>query len=142
MFQLNDDFLESIGLNNLPEDQKKPFLQHIYNELEIRVGTKLSEGMSDKQLEEFGDIIDRKDVVVSAWLQNNISDYYRDEAFSKLQEVTGLDVNDPQLRAEYAATKWLELNRPDYRDVVEKVMNEIKNEIISNRDAILGEGSA
>ena len=57
MFQLDDKFLEEIGLNSLPEEQKKPFLQHIYDELELRVGTKLSDGMTDEQLEEFESII-------------------------------------------------------------------------------------
>jgi len=37
MFQLDEKFLEEIGLNELPEEQKKPFLQHIYDELELRV---------------------------------------------------------------------------------------------------------
>lgn len=142
MFQLNDDFLNSIGLNDMPEDQKKPFLQHIYSELEMRVGTKLSDGMSDDQLEEFGSIIDRNDAVIVGWLQKYAPDYYNDESFSKIQEATGLDVNDAALRAEYAATKWLEVNRPDYKDVVAQVMNEIKNEVASNRDAILGNTAA
>ncbi|PKL31685.1 hypothetical protein CVV43_00985 [Candidatus Saccharibacteria bacterium HGW-Saccharibacteria-1] len=142
MFQLNDDFLNSIGLNDMPEDQKKPFLQHIYSELEMRVGTKLSDGMSDDQLEEFGNIIDRNDAVIVGWLQKYAPDYYNDESFSKIQEATGLDVNDAALRAEYAATKWLEVNRPDYKDVVAQVMNEIKNEVASNRDAILGNTAA
>ena len=138
MFQLDDKFLEDIGLNTMPEGQKKPFLQHIYGELEMRVGTKLSEGMSDKQLGEFESIIDQNDPVISAWLDQNAPNYYNDDVFLRSQKETGLDVNDPQLRAEYAATKWLEINRPDYRDVVTNVMNEIKNEIVANRDAILG----
>lgn len=142
MFQLDDNFLNDIGLSELPEEQKKPFLQHIYSELEMRVGTKLSDGMSDEQLEEFGDIIDRKDDVIVEWLQKYIPNYYNDEAFSKIQEATGLDINDSGLRAEYAATKWLEVNRPDYRDVVAQVMNELKAEVVSNRDAILGGASA
>lgn len=32
--------------------------------------------------------------------------------------------------------KWLGLNRPDYKDVVTTTMNELKAEIIANRDAI------
>ena len=54
-----------------------------------------------------------------------------------MQEATGLDVNDAGLRAEYTATKWLEVNRPDYRDVVAGVLDELKKEIISGRDKIL-----
>ncbi len=137
MFQLDDKFLADIGLNELPEEQKKAFLQHIYDELELRVGTKLSDGMSDEQLEEFESIIDRKDDVITEWLSKNVPDYYNDESFSRIKEATGLDVNDAGLRAEYAATKWLEVNRPDYRDVVAGVLDELKKEIIGSRNKIL-----
>ena len=137
MFQLDEKFLEEIGLNELPEEQKKPFLQHIYDELELRVGTKLSEGMSDDQLSEFESIIDRKDEIVVAWLAKFAPDYKNDSGFSQLQKATGLNENDPGLRAEYAATKWLEVNRPDYRNVVSEVLEGLKKEVIASRDVIL-----
>ena len=137
MFQLDNKFLEDIGLNELPEEQKKPFLQHIYDELELRVGTKLSDGMSDDQLAQFESIIDRKDEVVVAWLSKFVPDYHKDAGFIQLQKTTELDVNDPNLRAEYAATKWLEVNRPDYREVVSLVLGDLKKEVISGRDKIL-----
>ena len=138
MFQLDDKFLADVGLQDLPDEQKKAFLQHIYDELELRVGTKLSDGMSDAQLEEFEAIIDRKDEVVTTWLAAHVPDYHNDESFSRIQQATGLDANDPGLRAEYAATKWLEVNRPDYRDVVAAVLDELKKEIATSRDTILG----
>ena len=137
MFQLDEKFLADIGLNELPEEQKKPFLQHIYDELELRVGTKLSDGMSDDQLTEFESIIDRKDEVIVDWMAKFAPDYHNDAGFMQLQTTTGLDVNDPNLRAEYAATKWLEVNRPDYRDVVSQVLDELKKEVIAGRDVIL-----
>lgn len=138
MFQLDNKFLEDIGLNNMPEEQKKPFLQHIYDELELRVGTKLSDGMSDDQLSEFETIIDRKDDVIVEWLAKYAPEYHNDESFLRLQSTTGLDVNDPGLRAEYAATKWLDVNRPNYRDVVAQVLEDLKQEVIASRDVILG----
>jgi hypothetical protein len=138
MFRLDDQFLKDIGLDNLPEEQKKPFLQHIYSELELRVGTKLSDGLSDAQLEEFEKIIDRDQEKVQGWLAQHAPNYAQEEAFSKLQEATKLAADDPRLVAEYTATKWLEVNRPDYRDVVAQVLDELKQEIITNRDAILG----
>ncbi|HZJ34889.1 MAG TPA: DUF5663 domain-containing protein [Candidatus Angelobacter sp.] len=137
MFQLDDKFLEDIGLNELPEEQKKPFLQHVYDELELRVGTKLSDGMSDAQLEEFEAIIDHKNEVIDAWLVKYAPNYYNDAGFIQLQKTTGLDVNDPNLRSEYAATKWLETNRSDYKEVVANVLEDLKKEVIANRDVIL-----
>ncbi|MEI6228616.1 MAG: DUF5663 domain-containing protein [Candidatus Saccharibacteria bacterium] len=137
MFQLDDKFLADIGLNEMPEDQKKPFLQHIYDELELRVGTKLSDGMTDLQLEEFESIIDKVDTVIVGWLAKNAPDYHNDAGFLQLQKATQLDVNDPGLRSEYAATKWLEVNRPDYKSVVAQVLSEIKSEVIANKSSIL-----
>ncbi len=138
MFRLDDQFLKDIGLDSLPEEQKKPFLQHIYSELELRVGTRLSDGLSDAQLEEFEKIIDRDQDKIQNWLAEHAPAYATEEAFGKLQKATGLEPNDPRLVAEYTATKWLEVNRPDYRQVVAQVLDELKREIITNRDAILG----
>lgn len=137
MFQLDDKFLADIGLDNLPEEQKKPFLQHIYEQLEYKVGIKLSDGMTDEQLTEFEAIIDRKEETVSAWLSQHVPNYHQDELFTRMVEQTQLDPNDVALKADYAATKWLEINRPDYRKVVAETLEELKQEIISNRDAIL-----
>lgn len=138
MFNLNEQFLEDIGLGSMPEDQKRPFLQHIYGQLEQRVGENLSAGMTDSQLDEFGDIIDRKQEVVTGWIQANVPDYQAREDYAKLQEATKLPAGSPELLSEYAATKWLEVNRPDYRDVVAATLAEIKEEISANKDAILG----
>lgn len=139
MFQLDDKFLADVGLNDLPDAEKPAFLQHIYDELELRVGTQLSGGMSDDQLQEFESIIDRKDDVITAWLSEHAPDYYNDDAFTRIQQSTDLDVNDPGLRAEYTASKWLEINRPDYRDVVKRVLDQLKEEILGNRQTILGQ---
>ena len=138
MFQLDDQFLADIGLNELPDDQKQACLQHIYEELELRVGTKLSDGLSDEQLEQFEKIIDRDQPSVDAWLAQYVPSYQTDEVFVRMQQATKLEANDPGLKSEFVATKWLEVNRPDYRDVVKQVLGELKSEIVNNRDAILG----
>jgi len=138
MFQLDDKFLADLGLADMPEEQKKPFLQHTYVQLETKVGVRLSEGMTDAQLEEFEAIIDRKEDVIVTWLSTHAPNYQTEEIFTRLMQASNLPATDPTLRAEYAATKWLEVNRPDYRDVVAKTLDEIKQEILQNRDAILG----
>ena len=75
MFQLNEEFLKELGLDKLPEEQRKPFLQHIYSELELRVGERLSQGMSDAQLEEFAGIIDKTPGVVEGFLAKYAPNY-------------------------------------------------------------------
>jgi hypothetical protein len=142
MFQLDDTFLKDVGLDGLSDEQKKPFLQHVYEELELRVGTRLSDGMSDAQLQEFEAIIDRKVDVIDGWLTQFVPNYQADPAFTRLQQMTGLQATDPSLKAEFTATKWLEQNRPNYREVVAQVLEELKKEIIANRDTILGSAGA
>lgn len=138
MFQLDDKFLADIGLDTLPEEQKQAFLQHIYEELELRVGTRLSDGLSDAQLAEFEKIIDRDQATIDGWVAAHVPDYLNDEVFKRMQAALKLEPTDPTLRAEFVATKWLEVNRPDYRDVVKAVLDELKGEILNNREAILG----
>lgn len=76
MFKLDDDFLASIGLSALPADQKQDMLRHIYETLELRVGMKLAEQMSDAQLDEFEGFIDRKDDAGALkWLESNFPHY-------------------------------------------------------------------
>ena len=138
MFQLDDNFLKELGLDQMPEEQRKPFLEHIYSELELRVGERLSQGMSDAQLDEFANIIDKVPGAVDAFLDKHAPNYTEEPMFQRLVQATGVAADDLRLRNEYAATKWLEVNRPDYRNVVATVMAELKREIRANREAILG----
>lgn len=138
MFRLDDNFLEELGLGRLPDEQKQAFLEHVYGQLELRVGTRLSDGMSDEQLSEFESFIDRDSDRVRQWVSEHAADYQNDPAFLQLRQAAPEDANEDDILAEYASLKWLSLNRPDYREVVRRVLDEIKQEIISNRDAILG----
>ncbi len=142
MFQLDENFLKELGLDGLPEGQRKPFLQHIYSELELRVGERLSQGMSDAQLDEFANIIDKAPGAVDEFLSKHAPNYQQEPMFQRLVQATGAAADDPRLKDEFAASKWLEVNRPDYRDVVVGVMEELKKEIVANKDAILGGMSA
>ena len=138
MFQLNDDFLKELGLDGLPEDQRRAFLEHIYNELETRVGMRLSEGLSDEQLQEFESFMDREEDKIRGWLASHVADYANDPTFIQLEQSLAEGTPEVAVLAEYASLKWLSMNRPDYREVVRTVLDELKKEIIGNREAILG----
>lgn len=94
--QFDEKFLQEMGLASMPEDQKRAFLDYIQEELEVRIGERISKGLTETQLNEF-DMI-----------------------------------SDP---AEAAA--WLEKNRPDYREIVNRTIEEMKQEIRANRDKLL-----
>ena len=64
------------GLSALDDDLKKSLAQACYEELELRVGQKLAEQMTDRQLEEFEKFIDEdaEDEALS-WLEQNYPNY-------------------------------------------------------------------
>ncbi len=138
MFQLDDKFLQEVGLGNLPEDQKQAFLQHIYSELELRVGTKLSDGLSDDQLAQFEAFVDRDEQKVNAWFEKHLPNYMEAADFQQLKSSAPADVEGIVLLSEYGSLKWLEMNRPDYKQVVAAELDKLKTEVSQNKDAILG----
>lgn len=102
MLKLDNALLDELGLGSLTEEQKKAMLQHIYETLELRVGTDLANQMTDQQLEEFEKFID-----------------------------DGGDANQAQ------ALQWLESNLPNYKDVVNRVFEELKTEVKNMAPQIL-----
>lgn len=143
MFRLDDNFLEELGLGSLPPEQKQAFLQHIYSELEMRVGEKLTESMSDELLDEFGYFVDMNQDGMQKWFEENLPDYSERDDYKQLR-ATNTSAPDNAVMSEYGAMKWLQLNRPDYPQVVASVLEELKAEIIANKDSILvgGDDSA
>jgi hypothetical protein len=76
MFQLDDNLLRELGLGDLPTAEKNKMLAHIYETLELRVGMKLAEQMTDAQLDEFESFIDKNDEAGALkWLETNFPDY-------------------------------------------------------------------
>jgi succinate dehydrogenase flavin-adding protein (antitoxin of CptAB toxin-antitoxin module) len=76
MFQLDDNLLRELGLGDLPAEEKNKMLAHIYETLELRVGMKLAEKMTDAQLDEFESFIDKNDEEGALkWLETNFPNY-------------------------------------------------------------------
>ncbi|MDR0957458.1 MAG: DUF5663 domain-containing protein [Candidatus Nomurabacteria bacterium] len=137
MFKLDEKFLEDLGLAALPDEQKQAFLQHIYSELEVRVGEKLTDGMSDELLDEFGNFVDQNEDGMKKWFEENLPDYADRDDYKQLLAANS-EAPEKAVMSEYGAMKWLQLNRPDYPQVVAATLDELKSEISSNKDAILG----
>lgn len=94
--EFNEQFLQEMGLSAMPEDQKQEFLDYIQEELEVRIGERISKGLTEVQLNEFDQITDQAE-----------------------------------------AAKWLEKNRPDFREIVARTINEMKDEIRANRAKLI-----
>lgn len=75
MFQFDESFLQSMGLASMPDEEKQSFLQHIYQELQVRVGARLSDGMSNKKLDEFEKLHKSSPHDALRWLEAIRPDY-------------------------------------------------------------------
>ena len=94
--EFDEKFLQEMGLSAMPEEEKQKFLDYIQEELEVRIGERISQGLTEVQLNQFDMITDQAE-----------------------------------------ATKWLEVNRPDYREIVNRTIEEMKAEIRANRDKLV-----
>ena len=135
MFTLDKDFLEGLGVDDMPEAEMKAFLEHLQEEMEVRVGERMSAGMSDEQVDEFERIIDGDKVAVQNVLKT-AGEYENDEDYKKLVSASGLAEGSPELLDEYASMVWLRKNCPQYTDIVRNVILELKDEIKVGKDLI------
>ena len=94
--EFDENFLQEMGLSAMPADKKQEFLNYIQEELEVRIGERISKGLTEAQLQEFDSLLGTEE-----------------------------------------AAEWLEKNRPDYREIVNRCIAEMKEAITKNRAALL-----
>src|SRR6201997_5013089 len=92
MLKIDNSLLEEVGLAGLPDAEKNSFLKHIYETLEMRVGIRLADQMTNEQLDEFERYFEAKDDAGAfKWLETNFPNYKDivQQEFDKLKaEVT------------------------------------------------------
>ena len=135
MFQLDDNFFKGIDIDRMSPEEAVVFKQHVQEELEARVGERITDGFSNEKLEEFEKIIDDVPGFVDNWLMINVPDFRSNRAFNMLVQQNGGQENR-QTIAEFASMKWLEINRPDFNQITTIVMKEMQEELKANIDKI------
>ena len=76
MLQLDQNWLAQQGITGLSDDDSQSLLQYVYSELELRVGMKLSENLTDDQLREFEQLaLSNDDQQQLVWLETNCPNY-------------------------------------------------------------------
>ena len=93
--------------------------------------------MSDETLDEFGYFMDGNVDGMKQWLSQHVPNYQDDPNFQQFRD-SNPDASEADILSSYGSLAWLQTNRPDYPDVVQQTMDELKREITENRDAILG----
>lgn len=141
MIKIDEKFLEEVGLSTLAEAKKADFIAKTQEELENRVGEKMSEGMTVDQLREFEGIMnnDRNTMIR---VLSQIGDYREDDLYRKLLKKHGVTEGTLEILGEFLSVKWIQLNRPDYATITRNVADELKREIIEASAMILSANAA
>ena len=71
--EFDEDFLKEVGLSAMGEAEKRAFLEYVQEELEVRIGEEIAEGMSEDKMREFEEA--ETDEAAEAWLKANKPDY-------------------------------------------------------------------
>lgn len=136
MVKIDEKFLEEVGLSGMSEERKADFIIQTQEELETRVGEKMSEGMTIDQLREFDGIMNNdRNTMIRVLAQ--IGDYREDELYQKLLKRHGVTEGNLEILGEYLSVKWVQINRPDYATITANIAEELKAEIIGAREQIL-----
>ena len=141
MIKIDEKFLEEVGLSTLAETKKADFIAKTQEELENRVGEKMSEGMTVDQLREFEGIMnnDRNTMIR---VLSQIGDYREDDLYRKLLKKHGVTEGTLEILGGFLSVKWIQLNRPDYATITKNVADELKREIIEASAMILSANAA
>ncbi|MGD9961487.1 DUF5663 domain-containing protein [Nocardioides sp.] len=120
------EYFQSVGLTALSPDGKQSLASAVYAETELRVGTALSDGLSDEQLAEFEKIIDQDEATVRKVLDEHDHDNYQNNLDKPLEVL-----------AEVAGSVWLAAHKPTYHDTVRAIHEELRQEVAARRVEIL-----
>ena len=88
MIKIDLKLLDELGLGDLADDAKTSLLEHLYNELELRVGTTIAQELDENQLDEFESLVDEnKEAEALKWLEDNYPNYKKvvEAEFEKLK---------------------------------------------------------
>jgi hypothetical protein len=140
MFQVDDTFLEELGIKDIPEAQREKMRAQLTEELEDRIGEKVMANLSEEQITEFEGLFTQDDSHQHRWLQKNMPEYKQAadyKEFIKEAGVTEDQIVPADVLADFVTVKWFETNSPDYQNLVKEAMEELKEELIHSRDTIM-----
>ena len=98
--RIDNNLLVELGLAGLPPEEKSGFLKHIYETLEMRVGMRLADQMTNEQLDEFETFYNAKDDAGAfKWLEANFPNY-KDIVAAEFENLkTEISQSAPQILA-------------------------------------------
>ena len=133
---VNRDLLPDLTPLNLTHHETEALLTTLYEELERRVGAALSDGLTDSQFDEFAALIDGDVATASAWARRQGIDPFACPLFRSLTDQIDTPEAFGAALVEWAPSRWLEIHRPDYREVVSRCRGELQGEVAAMIEAV------
>lgn len=136
MYNIDDKFLDELGLSSLTGEEREAFKEYVNDTLQERIGDRLTKGMSDETLDEFAYFMDGNIDEMKKWLSKHMSGYENDPNFQKFKD-SNPEASESDILSSYGSVAWLQFNCPNYLDIVNNAIKEMRDEITKNRDVIL-----
>jgi len=93
--QVDDQFLVAMGLDGLSEEEKQESLAVILKTLDMNVAQRVSDQLTEEQLAQFDDLLDKEDEeAITKWLSENVHNYQQiiEEEAQKMKDEATADV--------------------------------------------------
>ena len=131
MFEINDDFLTSIGYDvaSLSEEKKQAYIKELSEEFSARLQERFLGEIDETQAEDF-DHMQESAENARAWLDEFHGDYRDREDF---QQITQLMDNEDEAVEFYASELWIQDAIPAYHDLVQEELNAYQADLIDKR---------
>jgi len=115
------DFATAIGetLPFLSKEARQWVAREIYACLEVKVGERLTCSMPRNKLDEFDCFVNEDKAGMKQWLAEHFPDYKQDQRYRDEVEANP-EAPAAKILSGYGAIKWLELNAPQYPQVVKQ----------------------
>jgi hypothetical protein len=120
-----NELIAELGIETLTPEQQ----QRVLDELNMRVGEAMLEGLSSEQIGEYEAIINGDEAIISAWLDAHDPEYADTIAYQQLSEGDGDDAEKVPANKVYASMAWVEKNHPNLNETVASIKATMKTNL-------------
>ncbi len=133
MFDINDDFLESIGYDvaALTDDEKEKYEQEITEELQARLSERLGSELEEDQVDDF-ESIQNSSERADQWLHEFHGDFEQHDDYKTLVTALG----EPDAKIFYASSLWMQDAVPEYGLIVREEFDKYQQELVKKREMV------
>ena len=120
-----EDIIKRLGIESLPADEQ----EEIIDTLNERIGASISMSLTEQQINEYQAIIDGRQVVIDAWLDQNLPNYKDTEVYKEV--LAGFESDPEKVPGDkvVASIAWVEKNVPNKESIVAKAIEDFSREL-------------